>query len=678
MNTITRTVRRLVHWVGIAALLLTNIATGAAPSSAPRAIVVQGDPHTPLAVTLTVDQLPRVGESLRATVEVVSRGVDAPGTLVQLVVPANMAVTSDAGQWTVDLKADQPASFQADLKLIGRGNAVLRANARYHFDKDNIFADEAVLYFHADDDASTLDWLRSETPAEAVPVDTPLAPELGVAEIQAVAYALNEAPSIGAPAAPKDNSLPAQAREPIGPTPDQSAAEAPNGNLTITGHWYYDDRAGVQQPIKALIEILDAGNAHLAWTYSNWDGSFSVTIPNPGQFKVRLYAYYNHVGMSVSAIRIVPDGSFNAGEEFDTSEAYKATTGLFGPYADGTQNVGGWKPGSTWDGRFAWWIYADMLAAYFQPWYCTPYCGADGAWLPDGATAEWSFTSTDGDYFDYSKINLEGTTRNSASTIIHEYGHAIMQNVYGGSAYFPTNDCPSPHYIQYIGNWNCAWTEGWANYFSMAVRGENFYRWASGSTLNLETPSWTSINWDDGEKVEGRLAGWLWDMTDHADDGLDVWDAPNGFAEIWDVFYNQNDNTVAQFYSAWVSRGHSKHHALFEAYQNTIDYDSAPTISGIPNIVRPTGAANNIIDLWVYADDADSSDSQLTYTIQSVSNPNVGVVIDGLDFIDLHPTPNWCGTATVVVKVSDGAKSDTDTFTITLNQCKVYTPLMRR
>ena len=674
----SRIVRRLPPiWIIIAVIATQSIGLGSG-SAAWQPIVVSGDPHTPLTVSLTIDRLPSVGEETHASVTITSQSVDTSGVAAELVLPANVQLADGQAKWSGDLKADVPVTFEAVLKLTGAGNAVLRANVRHDFENGDVWADTATLYFHAATEASTQGWQHGTVAPGADAVGTsasaPALPELGVQDVREMEFAENVPGPSDAPAAPIDNAAPKSAAQP----PAVIAPTAPDGNLTITGHWYFNDRNGVDQPIKALIEILDASNNHLAWAYTGWDGAFSVTIPNPGQFKSRLYAYYSHVSMSISAMRVVPDGSFNAGEEFNASETYNATTGAFGPYADGTHDIGGWKPSQSWDGRYAWWIYNDMLSAFFYPWYCTPYCAADGAWLPDGGTAEWSFSSTDGDYFDYSKINLEGDTRNSASTIIHEYGHNIMQNVYGGSGSFPTNDCPSPHYIQYVGNWNCAWTEGWADYFSMAVRNEGFYRWASGSTLNLEVPTWSSVNWDDGEKVEGRLAGWLWDMTDGVNDGGDVWDASSGFAQIWDVVYNQNDNTVNNFYNAWVSRGHSKHHALFEAYQNTIDYDTAPTISGIPDYTLVNRPYNNLIDLWVYASDAESYDSQLAYTIQSVSDAGVGASIDGLGFLDLNPSPYWVGTATIVVKASDGAKSDTDTFTITLTPRPVFLPLIVR
>ncbi|HSD85664.1 MAG TPA: hypothetical protein VLG46_17510, partial [Anaerolineae bacterium] len=359
--------------------------TPVAPVSQP--VVVNGDPHSPLEVTLTLAELPRLDRAVAASITVISRGVDAPGVKVRLLLPANLAALSDQTEWQVDLKADEPVSFKSELRATGTGNALLQASAQRILDSENVWGDLATLYFHVAASETSQDWKYGAVPAQAVPAGTVPTADIGVTEIQQEAYALNGPPSLNAPAAPADDSTPRDA-----PQPDRPAvSEAPAGNLTITGHWYYDDRAGTQQPVKALIEILDSGNNHLAWAYSDWDGSFSATVANPGQFKVRMYTYYKHVSMSISALRVVPDGDFNSGEEFSVPGTYNVTTGTFGPYADGAQDIGGWKPNTSWDGRFAWWVYTDMLNAFFYPWYCTPYCSGDGSWLPDGATAEWSY-----------------------------------------------------------------------------------------------------------------------------------------------------------------------------------------------------------------------------------------------------------------------------------------------
>jgi hypothetical protein len=616
-----------------------------------------------------MDHLPRVSDQASATVTVISAGVESPDSTASLVLPSNMELVSGVTTWQGSLAADQPVSFTAVVRTLGPGNAQLQATARRAVDESNIWADQATLYFHADTAESVQDWIYGTEPATAVSGAELAAPQ---SDVSLSPSALHIPITASAPAPPADSSTPTA----DAPSEQPAVIETPNA-ITINGTWNYVNRAGVSTPVKLLSELLDASNNHLAWAYTGWDGSFSFTVSNPGQFKVRAYTYYQHTSMALRALRVIPNGN-DSGNVWQQADTYYVTSGALGPYPDGTQNIGGWYPSSGYDGRFAWWIYDDMLDAFFYPYYCTPECATDGTWMPDGSTAEWTPTSTDGTYYSRGgNIHFEGADRDSKSTVVHEYGHNVMWNVYGET--MPISGCPSPHYIQYISATNCAWTEGWADFFSSAVRNEGWYAWPSGATLNLETPNWSSPNWDDGVQVEGRVAGQMWDTIDGANDGFDTWTAPYGFREIWDVVYNQNDDNFAEYWAAWVARGHSKHFGLIMAYQNTIDYDTAPTVSGIPDVTR-TGAGpfNNVLDLWVYSSDTESYDSQLTYTIQSVSNAGVGATIDGLGYVDVDPVPGWWGTATVVVNVSDGAKSDTDTFVITILPNRNFIPFITK
>jgi transcription elongation factor len=57
----------------------------------------------------------------------------------------------------------------------------------------------------------------------------------------------------------------------------------------------------------------------------------------------------------------------------------------------------------------------------------------------------------------------------------------------------------------------------------MAVNNNPFYRWDSGSSLNLETPTWSTSGWDDGDDVESQVAGALCDILDSINDGDDMY-----------------------------------------------------------------------------------------------------------------------------------------------------------
>ncbi|MBP8253030.1 MAG: hypothetical protein KAX40_11755, partial [Herpetosiphon sp.] len=408
------------------------------PVQASQPIIAVGDPQTPISVQLTLGQLPKIGDQTTATVTVMSREVDAPNTTARLIVPANMQLVGGADHWQGDLKADQPVSFTAEIKTLARGNAQLKATARREIDPTNIWADQAIVYFNADRVQSRQEWMYGDEPATAVSEDTAQAPDSGVSlSPQALYIPLdNDAP-------PPPPSTAAAPGSPIS-VPSQ-APNAPAGTLVITGKWHYKNRAGVETPVSLLTELVDSGGNHIAWGWSGWDGNYNFTVSNPGQFRVRAYTYYRHTSMGISALRVIPNGT-DSGNNFSEDETYRVITPVFGPYADGTINVGSWRPSDSYDGRFAWWIYDDMLQAFFHPYYCQPECTTNGSWMPDGTTAEWTPTSTIGTYYSFgdNNVHLEGADKDSQSTIVHEYGHAIMWNVYGGA--FPVSGCPSPHY----------------------------------------------------------------------------------------------------------------------------------------------------------------------------------------------------------------------------------------
>src|SRR5207247_3575496 len=112
------------------------------------------------------------------------------------------------------------------------------------------------------------------------------------------------------------------------------------------------------------------------------------------------------------------------------------------------------------------------LNAFYYPWNNVPPGQSAGSRQLDGGTVEWQSDSTAGTFYDYSHIKLLAVDIYSAHVITHEYGHNVMHNVYGSSpgTYFPTTDCTSPHYIEYAGGTNCGCTDGWADFWSAAVR----------------------------------------------------------------------------------------------------------------------------------------------------------------------------------------------------------------
>jgi subtilisin family serine protease len=96
--------------------------------------------------------------------------------------------------------------------------------------------------------------------------------------------------------------------------------------------------------------------------------------------------------------------------------------------------------------------------------------------------------------------------------------------------------------------------------------------------------------------------------------------------------------------------------------------NSAPVIAGLPDQPLPVDTSlDNAIDLWAYASDTESPDSDLTFTIDNSPDPSAGVSIDSNRYIDINPVSGWTGQTNVTIRVADpGGLSDTDTFQVTV------------
>jgi len=139
-----------------------------------------------------------------------------------------------------------------------------------------------------------------------------------------------------------------------------------------------------------------------------------------------------------------------------------------------------------------------------------------------------------------------------------------MNSLYG---YIPP--AMEEHSINLRSNSTTAWTEGWADFFPLVVQNDpDLTGW------NLETLYWCSPDWDDGDEVEGRVAGALWDIFDPNHDN-DPWyydSFSDGFQHIWNIMRTTPCDTFYEFWQAWNTSGYPKQQALMAIFQNSIDY----------------------------------------------------------------------------------------------------------
>ena len=82
--------------------------------------------------------------------------------------------------------------------------------------------------------------------------------------------------------------------------------------------------------------------------------------------------------------------------------------------------------------------------------------------------------------------------------------------------------------------------------------------------------------------------------------------------------------------------------------------NTLPTLSGLPDQEVPmNGSADDVIDLWAYADDDENYDSDLRFSIANTPIVSAGVDIDRGRYVDVFATLGWIGSTEVVIQVQD-------------------------
>ncbi len=215
----------------------------------------------------------------------------------------------------------------------------------------------------------------------------------------------------------------------------------------------------------------------------------------------------------------------------------------------------------------------------------------------------WGPTSTDGTYYSTAAndVHLSANDPNSAITVVHEIAHAVMDDVYNDA--FPAAPACNPHSVSGTSSAGCAWTEGWAEWFPATVYNDPYFRWPSGSSLDLENASWHN-GWGEGDTTEGRIAGALIDITDRTDENY--WDAyGETYTNLWYTFTHHVSNTLAEFWASRTADGFNvaETGGLTDLYQNTVDYGFKPALKDNATLTRPTpwqGHNYTYTTKWIY------------------------------------------------------------------------------
>ncbi len=360
------------------------------------------------------------------------------------------------------------------------------------------------------------------------------------------------------------------------PLPEQTSlwddpAPAGRGQLSVEGIVKYEDRDSSNVAAEDFYVALynTTTQQYLTSDVTGNVGDFTLgPVTNPGTDNVtlRVSAAVNYpTGGEADKVWILYRFSGNTWKTF-------IYTFLLGTLDDGEEDVDILTVDEDqWEDTFAaCWIKDDLSDGYlFAPDQTGSYKARwDYDWS-ENLTGN-TFNPTSG----YMNIWHDGAL-NTGDPVLHEMGHNVMWNVYGSENW--PQGTSSNHTFVSVETQPIAWKDGWASFWALAVTDDPEYHFNSGASQNLETPTWGTSGWPNGDNVIGRVAGALWDIFDDVDDNYppyyyqyDKYDG--GFDDIWDTFYNQCDNTTEEFWEAWKERDHNQPDAVKSIYQNTIKY----------------------------------------------------------------------------------------------------------
>ncbi len=294
--------------------------------------------------------------------------------------------------------------------------------------------------------------------------------------------------------------------------PQSLSAQAPNADCA-TGGFFFNDENGVSTPAwNTRVVIWDqdssGGDDALASGFTGGDGRFNLCFESTDSDQGGGQEVYVQFLASNNAWRIRDTAASN--------QDWRWATGVFG-YGDpgGSHEFGNLQPGNGAEHRA---LHAQDAVNKLYQW--------NGGFIDNpGETRQvvvnWTPTSTDGTYYSTASkdIHLAAVDPDADHTTIHEASHAFMDALYNDD-WPPVTNC-NPHSIFGNSSTTCAWTEGWAEWVPARVLNDPFYRWPTGESLNLETPTWNDGN-PHGDQNEGRIAGTLIDLSDSANEGY--WD----------------------------------------------------------------------------------------------------------------------------------------------------------
>jgi hypothetical protein len=526
-----------------------------------------GSSRFPLEISgLTVDPQPAVGRVVELTVEIRSSQEEADVTvLIQL--PQQVELTDGDLIWRGSLRAHVPCTHSVRLRVLTEGDWRIDVNAISRFPAGDSYGDYETLHLVSQartGEALTADVYRVRQPSER----------------------------LLAPHAPTESS-------------DSLPAES-GGEVTIAGILSYeateDDGTGatytVTRPVgRVLVELYDQESTGDRWlatvnASSSPVGFYTFTVPNEDPDGSGIDPYLRVFADDQGAL-----GGRRAQVVDEANHAYVYLSPVIdgGDLTDGPHPYDHTIPESDLASQ-AFYIFdrtANAAYEFLQRETDWEYPGSVQLNWPDGCVFDGWGSCFNGQIF------LDDPDGRHPDVIIHEYGHFVLSqyglDVIGACfALMP----PFRHYMWEELNPSCAWSEGWADYFEMAVQGDADY---IGSDLENVDKDYMlgKVNGDAAASYEGVVAASLWDIFDTADEAFDQladgFDGASGNG-IWHLSTtdglpdNHEPRTINQFWAHWLSDRPSnacygsvilQHHKLqYEPFVFTLATSTDPAGAG--------------------------------------------------------------------------------------------------
>ncbi|MEV6511760.1 hypothetical protein AB0M61_37325 [Streptomyces sp. NPDC051642] len=336
------------------------------------------------------------------------------------------------------------------------------------------------------------------------------------------------------------------------------------------GNWSYTDQAGVRHNgMNIQVQVRDHLTGALIAGLTNSAGNFDICF-GAAQF-TQLYITVKAANASWQ----VQNGT----GVYNWSSPIRAN-----PVPGSTVNFGGTTPGDTAGNRAA-----HAFDVGNDAWLRVPHSGS--CWDPKDTVCrqvqiDWpDVRANPQDEYDPTAgiVHLLTPTPDAPMEVMHEIGHALMDDLYN-DAFPPTAGCPKPHPPNAASTAVCAWIEGWATFFSLAMYHTSVFLFGNGTSTDFEFPTWGTNGVANGDVTETRVIGALLDLTDLPSTTTEFWDHhTEPLGAVFATLTHHVDNTFASFWSSHGADGFDvSDDALGSLYQNTIDYQyRRPLLDGV-------------------------------------------------------------------------------------------------